>query len=151
MSRRSSSAAFANYKAWLDARSFAVIRNGHFTLTIMNTNKKSASDDSRMSDHERRIDAALVATFLTTPLLGAPLMIALSAQAMLRMRSRARNKFDDGLALAGHFLSHFLALACLLAIPSVASLLTSVALMWPINYRFCSLFLARSEPEAGSV
>jgi hypothetical protein len=88
-------------------------------------------------------DAILIAAFLSVPLLGAPLMLAIGLEFLRTGLASSSSRVSDALTLLGCLIAHGLALALLACAFSVEYCLLWCLVSLPLNFGFCRAFLVR--------
>jgi hypothetical protein len=88
-------------------------------------------------------EAMMVATFLSVPLLGLPMMLAICVDFIAGGLARSKTPWLDGITLIGFFLAHLLSLAVLYMFFTAGHVVIWCVVSWLIHYVFCQLALTR--------
>lgn len=89
----------------------------------------------------RRTEAMMVATFLSVPFLGLPMMIALCVEFLHRGLARSTHKVLDVFTLIGFLAAHVLNLALMYLFFSAGYLVLLCSASWLLHYAFCQMAL----------
>jgi len=86
-------------------------------------------------------DAMLIATFLSMPLIGTPLMLAICLEFLCLALLESKSRMSDVITLVGFLTAYHLALALVLLAWSITYALLWCAIAWPMSYSFCRFAL----------
>ncbi|MGJ7918017.1 hypothetical protein ACI48D_21360 [Massilia sp. LXY-6] len=86
-----------------------------------------------------------ISIFLSVPLLGLPIMLAICVEFLCTGLTRSNSPVSDILTLLGFLAAYFVALALLFLSFSAENCLLWCFASWPMNYVFCQLALRPME------
>jgi hypothetical protein len=93
----------------------------------------------------KNADAMSIAAFLSVPLLGSPLMLAICVEFLCTGLARSNSRVSDTIALIGFFIAHVLAVLLLYVSFSAERCLLWCLTTWPLHYAFCQFALRPKE------